>query len=56
MGVRAKTSFNQRGVSKMDEERRKKIVERWAKVDPSKIRVVRPPDDPLETFLSLSGI
>lgn len=25
MGVRAKTSFNQRGVSKMDEERRKKI-------------------------------
>lgn len=40
----------------MDEERRKKIVERWAKVDPSKIRVVRPPDDPLETFLSLFGI
>lgn len=36
----------------MDEERRKKIVERWAKVDPSKIRVVRPPDEPLETFLS----
>ncbi|MGB9904914.1 MAG: hypothetical protein ACPLQO_09660, partial [Desulfotomaculales bacterium] len=36
----------------MDEERRKKILERWVKVDPSKIRVVTPPDDSLETFLS----
>lgn len=38
----------------MDEEKRKKILEKWAKVDPSEIRIISPfcPDDPLETFLS----
>ena len=36
----------------MDDEMRKKIVERWSKIDLSKIRVVTSPDEPLETFLS----
>ncbi|NPV30452.1 MAG: hypothetical protein HPY58_12555 [Firmicutes bacterium] len=38
----------------MDEERKKKLLEKWAKVDPSEIRIVSPfgPDEPLETFLS----
>lgn len=35
---------------------KKEIVQRWANVDPSKIRVITSPDEPLETFLSLFGI
>lgn len=40
------------------EERRKEILKRWGKVDPSKIRAVSPfgLDEPLEKFLSSFGI
>ncbi len=38
-----------------EKERRKEILKRWGKVDPSKIQVISPfdPDEPLEEFLTL---